>query len=67
MDYFRAIIQSQEKSQRAMELAGLAIQHLAGNFTAWFLRRVCITELYKNENEKLNKLLEVKNFMNYRK
>ena len=42
MNYFRAIINSQELSERSFELAGFVIQALCGNYNAWLIRKKCI-------------------------
>lgn len=45
MDYFRAIWNSGEVSERAFELSQRVIDILPGNFSAWVIRRKCIEKL----------------------
>jgi len=45
MNYFRAVLSSGEKSERALELTKRVIEGNAANYTAWFYRRECLFEL----------------------
>jgi protein farnesyltransferase/geranylgeranyltransferase type-1 subunit alpha len=45
MDYFRAIVQKQEKSARALELTTAAIRMNPANYTVWYYRRLCLDAL----------------------
>lgn len=53
MDYFRAIINSQEISERVFELAGFVIQTLCGNYNAWLIRKKCILKFKMDMMEEL--------------
>lgn len=50
-DYFRAIMKSGEKSQRALDLTELVIDCNAANYTVWYYRRLVLlaikADLYK--------------------
>lgn len=45
MDYFRAIIQKDERSQRALDLTTAVLQQNAANYTAWYYRALLIKDL----------------------
>lgn len=45
MGYFRAIVQANEISRRALELTQLVIKVNYGCYTAWYYRRKCLDEL----------------------
>merc|ERR1712216_336152 len=61
MGYFRAILQSNELSERALALTKEVIRVNAGNYTAWHFRRQCLVALKKDlrvEMEFLNNLAD---------
>ena len=45
MDYFRAIWNSGEISERAFEISQRVVDILPGNFSVWVIRRKCIEKL----------------------
>lgn len=53
MNYFRAILKSGEKSERALSLTEQVISHNSGNYTAWHYRRLCLYALNKNLAQEL--------------
>lgn len=53
-DYFRAIQQRKEYSQRALELTADVIQHNSANYTAWYYRRRCLKNLDSDLFEELD-------------
>lgn len=46
-NYFRAILQSQEKSNRALELTSDAVRLNPANYTVWQYRYICVCFLHK--------------------
>lgn len=46
MDYFRAVLRSEEHSERALELSKEAILCNQSNYTAWHYRRECLVALH---------------------
>jgi protein farnesyltransferase/geranylgeranyltransferase type-1 subunit alpha len=44
-DYFRAILQARETSERALNLTAVVIDHNSANYTAWYHRRLCLKAL----------------------
>lgn len=44
-DYFRAIQQANEYSERALKLTAEVIEHNSANYTAWYYRRRCVSAL----------------------
>ena len=44
MGYFRAILKSEEVSDRAFTLTQEVIKHSAGNYSAWWYRRKMIDD-----------------------
>lgn len=61
MNYFRAIINSKEVSERVWALTFEVIDNLPSNYNVWYVRRKCIKELKKDlkkELEFINETIE---------
>ena len=59
LSYFRAILKSQEVSDRAFELTSEVIDFSEGNYNAWFYRRVLIEKLGKSLQDEMAWLQEI--------
>lgn len=58
-DYFRAIVSSGEKSERALELTESALKLNAANYTVWQYRREILKALNKDLNIELNYVADI--------
>ena len=58
-NYFRAILASQEKSERALELTTTAARLNSANYTVWQYRREILKALNSDLYEELNYIAEV--------
>ena len=54
MNYFRAIILSNEISDRVYRLTFNIINYLPSNYNVWYIRRKCINQLNIDANEEIN-------------
>lgn len=54
MDYFRAVLRSQEFSPRVLLLTRNLLQHNAANYTVWQYRRDCLKSLAADLNAELD-------------
>lgn len=59
MDYFRAIVEKNEISERALELTADAIAQNPANYTAWYYRRVVLFGLGKDLSEEVKYMNEM--------
>lgn len=53
MDYFRAILRKDERSQRALDLTSDVVRLNSANYTAWYFRRLCLEALGSDLKEEL--------------
>lgn len=53
MNYFRAILKSNEVSDRVFDLTQIVISYLSSNYNAFLIRRKCLKELNKDLHEEL--------------
>ncbi|KAL4492520.1 hypothetical protein ABPG72_007633 [Tetrahymena utriculariae] len=59
MDYFRAIIKSDEISMRSFELSGFVLQQLTSNYNAYHVRRKCLEQLKLSYEDELKFITQV--------
>eukprot|EP01091_Cochliopodium_minus_P008693 TRINITY_DN2012_c0_g1_i1.p1 TRINITY_DN2012_c0_g1~~TRINITY_DN2012_c0_g1_i1.p1 ORF type:complete len:310 (-),score=90.26 TRINITY_DN2012_c0_g1_i1:23-952(-) len=59
MDYFRAILKLDEKSERALALTKDVIRQNAANYTAWYYRRLILLALNKDLKEEIEFCSEI--------
>ncbi|PRP85035.1 hypothetical protein PROFUN_07323 [Planoprotostelium fungivorum] len=67
MNYFRAIVRSDERSPRALAITGDAIRLNTGNYTAWYYRRLVLDSLKSDLPKELEFItsIGIKNPKNY--
>ena len=54
MGFFRAILESNERSPRVLELTAALAEHNAAHYTVWHVRRECLWALASNDASILN-------------
>eukprot|EP00742_Colponemidia_sp_Colp-10_P004194 GILJ01004473.1.p1 GENE.GILJ01004473.1~~GILJ01004473.1.p1 ORF type:complete len:315 (+),score=31.08 GILJ01004473.1:44-988(+) len=59
MDYYRAIVQKDERSERALKLTEEVIDQNASNYSAWYFRRLCLEHLRSDLRQELDYVSEV--------
>jgi len=59
MNYFRAILQKDERSQRAFDLTSEVLEQNAANYTAWYFRRVLLEHLKLDLKQELEFVSQV--------
>jgi len=59
MDYFRAILQKNEKSDRALELTAEVISLNPANYTVWYYRRLLLKEMKKDLKQELEYVTKI--------
>ena len=61
MNYFRAIVRKDERSERALKLTKEVIVLNSANYTAWYYRRLCVESLKSSLKEELEFCEDVAN------
>jgi len=59
MDYFRAVMQKDERSERVLALTDEVIQQNSANYTAWYFRRLVLEALHSDLRKELDFTVEI--------